>query len=1536
MSQVNDEVLNKKNQLLLDDINKRLEEVADGTYNKGKEKALSNIANPNTLIEEDKIATYNGAEVTILDDLADGEVVINTNNPEIGEDGIITVDKSALTDVRNKPKDIEQLQITSAVININGKEYEGKNHAEAILKAQADGQDISQVDRQAEGLFKLSDGTIINREQAKEQFGQDRSELIIPQDEASNQANVEYKIIQDEQKNPITPVEPINAGQELNNGTGIQQVDGNGGEIQQGDGIGQVSGQEVPTEKVEEGVGGKMNDSWYGEFERAKKENDFKALDTLYNKVKVALNGLAQGKGEETVKQFENLKSDIEQYAEELKSKQPTVPKTGTTDNPALKDVANTAKALDAIDKEELEFISRKENNRRKGSFYEKAKGILFKGFGGNASIISDKFGSKYKYFTDNPDYAKAFSLEKEYLTQKGKVEKYETDYTKEFNTNEKDYDNEVLKYSGKKNINDLIAKDFDNFNDKLKADGYDVVNIKRNEPIIPSEAYRGHSADIRNVEVEEHLILNDKAIKKIADQPALLENNAKSISEAYHKAKADGSNPELVKAVEEALTPTPEVSKPVSEIAKTPISKTETTAILDEIKSKNLTHVKGKNMGENQALGTFISTEKGNRYETPTQKAEQVEIDIQNPFVVDNGDFGLVDKRQEILNANRDKFDEFDTVDYQKLPAGKLTVDNLNDAGIKKLAELTTNELKAKGYDGIYFRESDTQEGELVVFDKEKVKFKGNNINLVEQSNENGSNKGKSETKGTDAKTESSGAKNPESDTKTQSETTSGNAKRVIRKVKGTPKARRKVRNPEYLKALSHQAESAEDMVLQAFIGGAKISSEIIKKLYTNSGGEVSNKIGLLNKEGFATLSEMAHSLWENQESVFGFEKFDSQEFENAIEGVLNSYFGTKAMVEDLNKRFGSDIDAKQAEEFAKWKEFEANATEEEVSEMADYMESLSEEELNRIYNDKENAFADDYMTLAEGKKSTKRTTSEINADIKIKSAELKLLEEKQSKLNKQLEQNLKENQLDLLQGAKPQAMFDDKAEQQKIAKSLQDDIDAKRKEVAKLQDELDNINQEEIPFQSTDKKFTPIDKTEFEKLLDKLKKAFPNVKVELFGKGNMESAKKALEKYGVDLDLQSIYNIIGLSVLATSSTSQINQQPLITNAVSDNLNLSDGNVVEINDNRLIDKASGNKITDKNKMSASVTEGDIKKLTLLSNKHGVDPYTMIAMTMQETNFDTGLENPFHYDPQNWEKYKGISEDPMEIAVLVFKDKLKYAERLGKKTEAEKIQAYNGYGKIGKKTDAQKGSSVRSWYGISSSSFPIDMNKTPIYGNRVLDIRDNIIKSNPKIVKLVESQSNNIAFLKTKDGTIYGFKTPDGKVFINTDNLNANTPIHEFGHIWQSVFPQEFARGIELLKLSPQGQALIREIQKNPAYKGKTISEIHAEALVTAIGNKGESIFNSNPTLWNKFKEWLNDFFKKIGDKLGLGTLSADDKFNMFTKKVVGELLGGKVLSKDVGKTTSKTITFQGENIKVKEINGGAEVVNGFYSPLVH
>lgn len=82
--------------------------------------------------------------------------------------------------------------------------------------------------------------------------------------------------------------------------------------------------EEKSTEKPKES---QMNDSWRKEFERAKKENDLKAIDTLYNKVKIALNGLAQGKGEETVKDFENLKKEIEQYAQTKKEQEKTTEK---------------------------------------------------------------------------------------------------------------------------------------------------------------------------------------------------------------------------------------------------------------------------------------------------------------------------------------------------------------------------------------------------------------------------------------------------------------------------------------------------------------------------------------------------------------------------------------------------------------------------------------------------------------------------------------------------------------------------------------------------------------------------------------------------------------------------------------------------------------------------------------------------------------------------------------------------------------------------------------------------------------------------------------------------------------------------------------------------------------------------------------------------------------------------------------------------------------------------------------------------------
>ena len=175
----------------------------------------------------------------------------------------------------------------------------------------------------------------------------------------------------------------------------------------------------------------------------------------------------------------------------------------------------------------------------------------------------------------------------------------------------------------------------------------------------------------------------------------------------------------------------------------------------------------------------------------------------------------------------------------------------------------------------------------------------------------------------------------------------------RTKRLVKGTPKGRRKIKNPDYLKALKHEVADPFDMVLQAFIGGAKVHSSVIKALYRNSKGEVKNRIHFLdNKNGYDTIDAFAHSLWENQPNA---EQFTTEDFVGAIEDVIGSYNGTGAMVESLNSRYKTDEELQQ-EEIQKAKEYEEylrvteNAeqyTEEDNNNRIDYWESLTDEDI-------------------------------------------------------------------------------------------------------------------------------------------------------------------------------------------------------------------------------------------------------------------------------------------------------------------------------------------------------------------------------------------------------------------------------------------------------------------------------------------------------------------------------------------------------------------------------------------------------------
>lgn len=181
--------------------------------------------------------------------------------------------------------------------------------------------------------------------------------------------------------------------------------------------------------------------------------------------------------------------------------------------------------------------------------------------------------------------------------------------------------------------------------------------------------------------------------------------------------------------------------------------------------------------------------------------------------------------------------------------------------------------------------------------------------------------------------------------------------------------------------------------------------------------------------------------------------------------------------------------------------------------------------------------------------------------------------------------------------------------------------------------------------------------------------------------------------------------------------------------------------NTIAIPDNRKVDAVTGTSLSDTNKLHSNIDKDLARHIVEKANQYGIDPYTALALAHQETGFNPDYEdNPFRvrFDVFKNED-KASNGDPIDAAMRVLKDKMQLAGKLGKKTDAEKIQGWNGYGKVGKNTEGTQ----NRMYGVDVSKDPIDMNKNPVYGKRVIDIRDNILKTNPNIVKLVEDANNS-------------------------------------------------------------------------------------------------------------------------------------------------------------------------------------------------
>ena len=166
-----------------------------------------------------------------------------------------------------------------------------------------------------------------------------------------------------------------------------------------------------------------------------------------------------------------------------------------------------------------------------------------------------------------------------------------------------------------------------------------------------------------------------------------------------------------------------------------------------------------------------------------------------------------------------------------------------------------------------------------------------------------------------------------------------------------------------------------------------------------------------------------------------------------------------------------------------------------------------------------------------------------------------------------------------------------------------------------------------------------------------------------------------------------------------------------------------------------------------------------------------------------------------------------------------------------------------------------------------------------------------------------ESKSD-IRFFRTADGNAYGF-TVGGKIYIDPRIATADTPIHEYAHIWASAMqklnPNEWENIVKLMKGTP----IWEEVKRNYP-ELTTDNEIADEVLAFYSGSRGAErlreehakILKGNGNVVEKVKainaikrvkEALKRFWKNVAEWFGIHFTTAEE----VADKVLSDLLNG-------------------------------------------
>lgn len=184
----------------------------------------------------------------------------------------------------------------------------------------------------------------------------------------------------------------------------------------------------------------------------------------------------------------------------------------------------------------------------------------------------------------------------------------------------------------------------------------------------------------------------------------------------------------------------------------------------------------------------------------------------------------------------------------------------------------------------------------------------------------------------------------------------------------------------------------------------------------------------------------------------------------------------------------------------------------------------------------------------------------------------------------------------------------------------------------------------------------------------------------------------------------------------------------------------------------------------------------------------------------------------------------------------------------------------------------------------------------------------------------------------------------DDIVYVNPTSLNVNTPIHEFGHLWykwaEKHSPELTKKGRELVEGSAYHD-LVSALSQDPnsVYHNYTSDKILEEALVMAIGDKGESFVNKEKN--SNFQQWLSDLWVKIQNALGLSEMT-QEQFESLTLEEFAEAVGVDLMKgRGAFDGTNSFETWKGDakllsGIDLNDAKTGEPIVAEVYHGTTH